>query len=82
VTRVTDGELAALADGALARDRRARVEAAVAASPELARRLAVQVRVASAIRNAAARVDAPGRLRAALAELHDGAGNPDRVPRP
>jgi hypothetical protein len=71
-----------MADGALARHRRARVEAAVAASPELAWRLAVQVRVASAIRNAVARVEAPERLRAAVAELHDDDGNPDRVPRP
>jgi len=82
VTRVTDSELAALADGALPRHRRTRVEAAVAASPELARRLAVQVRVTSAIRDAAARIDAPGSLRAALADLFEDTGNPDRLPRP
>jgi anti-sigma factor RsiW len=82
VRQVRGSELAALADGALAPHRRARVEAAVAASPELARRLAVQRRVASLIRDAAARVEAPERLRAALAELRDEAGNPDRLPRP
>jgi anti-sigma factor RsiW len=73
---VSDGELAALADDELTRDRRAEVEAAVAASPELARRVAVQVRVASAIRAAAERVEAPARLRAALAAKRDGRGNP------
>jgi anti-sigma factor RsiW len=82
VTRVTDRDLAALADGALAPRRRARVEAAVAASPELTRRLTAQRRVASLVRDAAARVEAPERLRAALAELRDGAGNPDRLPHP
>ena len=82
MTRVTDSELAALADGALRRHHRTRVQTAVAASPELARRLAVQVRVASAIRDAAARIEAPGSLRAAVADLLDDAGNPDRLPRP
>jgi anti-sigma factor RsiW len=80
--RVTKGEIAALADGALPRRRRARVEAAIAASPELARLLAVQERVASTIRAAAARVAAPERLREALVEVRDADGNPDRPRRP
>jgi hypothetical protein len=69
---VSDGDIAALADGELSPDRRAQVEAAVAASPELARKLAVQLRVAATIRAAAARVWAPELLR----------GNPDGAPRP
>jgi hypothetical protein len=69
---VSDGDIAALADDELSPDRRAQVEAAVAASPELARKLAVQLRVAATIRAAAARVWAPERLR----------GNPDGAPRP
>jgi anti-sigma factor RsiW len=61
--RVTVDELAALADGALPPCRRAEVEAAVAASPELARLLGVQIETARAIRAAAARVEAPESLR-------------------
>jgi hypothetical protein len=49
---------------------------------ELAQQLAVQVRIAALIRAAAARVEAPAHLRAALAEMYDKAGNPDRPPRP
>ena len=65
-------ELAALADGALPRERRAEVEAAVAASPGLARLLRVQVDTAQAIRTAAAQVQAP-------ASLHwRASGNPSR----
>jgi anti-sigma factor RsiW len=60
---VSDGDIAALADGVLPPNRRAQVEAAVAASPELARKLAVQRRVAATIRVAAARVRAPDRVR-------------------
>jgi anti-sigma factor RsiW len=55
-------ELGALADGALPPKRRAEVEAAVAASPGLARLLRVQVDTAQAIRTAAARVQAPASL--------------------
>jgi anti-sigma factor RsiW len=73
MARVTTGDLAALADGALPRRRRAQVEAAIAESPELARLLAVQVRLASTIRAAAERIEAPERLREAFAELR----NPD-----
>jgi anti-sigma factor RsiW len=78
---VADGELAAFADGELPTDRRAEVRAAIAASPELARRLGVQLRAASAIRAAAERVQAPTRLRAALAAQgnggqRNGGGNP------
>jgi anti-sigma factor RsiW len=56
-------ELAALADGALSRARRAEVEAAVSESPELARLLRVQVQTTQAIRTAAAQVAAPAALR-------------------
>src|ERR1041385_2109424 len=56
-------ELAALADGSLAPERRAAVEAHVAASPELAERLAEQQRALAYTRQAAADVDAPAGLR-------------------
>ena len=79
---MTKSEIAALADGALPQRRRARVEAAIAASPELARLLAVQERVASTIRAAAARVAAPERLREALVEVRRAEGNPCRRRRP
>jgi len=57
-------ELAALADGSLAPERRAALEAQVAASPELADRLAEQERVVALTRSAAAEVEAPAGLRA------------------
>ncbi len=57
-------ELAALADGSLAPERRARVEARVAESPELAARLAEQQRAVALARGAAAEVEAPASLRA------------------
>jgi len=82
MARVTDSEIAALADGALPRRRRAQVEAAVAESPELARLLDVQVRLASTIRAAAERIEAPESLREAVAELRAGLGNPDGPRRP
>jgi len=56
-------ELAALADGSLAPERRAAVEAHVAASPELAERLAEQKRSIAYTQQAAADVDAPSGLR-------------------
>ena len=67
--RIDDGptpeaELAALADGSLATDRRAALEEQVAASPELADRLAEQERAVSMARSAAADVEAPAELRA------------------
>src|SRR4051812_21553549 len=59
-------ELAALADGSLAPERRAELEAEVARSPELAALLAEQERAVGYTRNAAATVDAPAALRARI----------------
>src|SRR6266545_7068018 len=57
-------ELAALADGSLAPERRAALEARVEASSELSDRLAEQQRAVSLARSAAAEVEAPAALRA------------------
>jgi anti-sigma factor RsiW len=59
-------ELAALADGSLAAARRAALEAEVAASPELAERLAEQQRAVVLARSAAATIQAPAALRARI----------------
>jgi len=59
-------ELAALADGSLAPERRAALETQLAASPELAGRLAEQRRAVALTRSAAAGVEAPASLRARL----------------
>jgi hypothetical protein len=59
-------ELAALADGSLAPDRRAELEARVAASSELADLLAEQERAVTFARSAAAEVEAPETLRARI----------------
>jgi anti-sigma-K factor RskA len=56
-------ELAALADGSIAAERRAAVEARVAGSPELAARLAAQQRAVALLRSAVADVEAPASLR-------------------
>lgn len=56
-------ELAALADGSLSGERRAALEARVAASSELAEQLAVQERAVALARSAAAEVEAPAGLR-------------------
>src|SRR6266496_1597096 len=56
-------ELAALADGSLAPERRAALEARVSASSELAERLAEQQRAVALARSAAAEVEAPETLR-------------------
>jgi hypothetical protein len=58
--------LAALADGSIAPERRAALEARVAASSELAGRLAEQQRAVALTRSAAAEVEAPAGLRAGL----------------
>jgi Anti-sigma-K factor rskA len=55
--------LAAFADGSLAPERRAALEARVAASPELAERLAEQKRAIAYAQQAAADVEAPAGLR-------------------
>jgi anti-sigma-K factor RskA len=57
-------ELAALADGSLAPERRAELEAQIAESPELAGLLAEQERAVGFARSAASEVEAPAGLRA------------------
>jgi anti-sigma factor RsiW len=59
-------ELAALADGSLAPERRAALEARVAASSELADRLAEQERAVALTRSAVDGVEAPAALRARI----------------
>lgn len=59
-------ELAALADGSLAPERRAAVEERVAGSPELTDRLAQQEHAVALSRSAAAEVEAPPALRARI----------------
>ncbi len=59
-------ELAALADGSLAPERRAALEERVAASSELADRLAEQQHAIALARSAAAEVEAPATLRARI----------------
>ena len=59
-------ELAALADGSLAPERRAALEARVATSSELADRLAEQQRAVALARSAVDGVEAPAALRARI----------------
>jgi Anti-sigma-K factor rskA, C-terminal len=59
-------ELAALADGSLAPEHRAPLEARVAASPELSDRLAEQQQAVELARSAAAEIEAPAALRARI----------------
>lgn len=59
-------ELAALADGSLPPELRAPLEARVAASPELAERLAEQERAVALAHAAVQEVDAPASLRASI----------------
>jgi anti-sigma factor RsiW len=59
-------ELAGLADGSLPPDRRAEVDARVAASPELAEQLAEQERALELVRRATAATEAPSGLRARI----------------
>jgi anti-sigma-K factor RskA len=59
-------ELAKLADGSLDPERRAALEARVAASPELADRLAEQQRAVALVRGAAEGVEAPAAVRARI----------------
>jgi anti-sigma-K factor RskA len=64
--RENEAELAALADGSVASDRRAALEAQVAASPALAERLAEQERAVALLQGAGDEVEAPAGLRARL----------------
>ena len=64
--REKEAELVALADGSVASDRRAALEAQVAASPALADRLAEQERAVALLRGAGDEVEAPAGLRARL----------------
>ena len=59
-------ELAALADGSLAPERRAEIEAQIEASPILADRLAEQERAVALLRGAGDEVEAPAGLRTRL----------------
>jgi anti-sigma-K factor RskA len=59
-------ELAALADGSLAPERRAELEARIAESPELAAQLAEQRRALALVQDAGAAVAAPAGLRASI----------------
>ena len=74
-------ELAALADGSLAPERRAALEARVAASPELAERLAEQQRAVAFAQGAAAEVEAPAALRARINAQRQARLRPARVSR-
>ena len=71
-------ELAALADGTLEPERRAALEARVAASPELAGMLAEQERAIALARSAAAEVDAPTALRTRIDAQRVGRGSTSR----
>jgi hypothetical protein len=71
-------ELAALADGSLAPERRAALEARVAASSELTDRLAEQRQAIALARSAADEVEAPAALRARI----EAQGRVRRVRRP
>jgi hypothetical protein len=71
-------ELAALADGSLPPERRAALEAQVAASSELAERLREQQRAVALARSAANGVEAPAALRARI----EAQRRVRRVPRP
>jgi anti-sigma factor RsiW len=61
--RSDNAQLAALADGSLSGERRARLEARVAASSELSERLAEQQEALALMRGAVAAVEAPAGLR-------------------
>ena len=69
---VSEEELAAFADGTLDASRRPAVEAAVAASPELATRLAEQERALAAVTRALEATSAPLALRARIEQAQAG----------
>jgi len=72
-------ELAALADGSIADDRRAEVEAQIAASPELAARFAEQQRAVALTRAAADETEAPHDLRVRIDSRRRAPANRVRV---
>jgi anti-sigma-K factor RskA len=80
--REDETELAALADGSLSPERRAAVEARVAASPELADRLAEQQRAVALMHGALEGVEAPAALRARIEAERRGARSSRRPSRP
>jgi hypothetical protein len=71
-------ELAALADGSLPPELRAPLEARVAASPDLAERLAEQERAVALARAAVQEVDAPASLRTGIESRRARTGRPPR----
>jgi anti-sigma factor RsiW len=73
-----DAELAALADGSVAPDRRAALEDRVDASPELGRQLDEQERAVALLRSATAQVETPAGLRAQIEAQQNAARAPER----
>jgi len=75
-SQLPEAELAALADGSLPADQRARLRARIEASPELASALTVQERAVTMLR--ALDEPAPSTLRARVREMTDGAAQTAR----
>jgi hypothetical protein len=78
-TQLPEAELAALADGSLPAERRARLRAWIDTSPELAAALTEQERAVTMLR--ALDEPAPAALHARVREMTDGAATPLRAPR-
>jgi hypothetical protein len=78
-TQLSEAELAALADGSLPAERRARLRARIEASPDLAAALGEQERAVTMLR--ALDEPAPAALHARVREMTDGSLTPRRAPR-